>query len=86
MANSAPQCLEDLIDAFGSLKEFGEICGYPKNPAARGSEIKSTGLLPVVRWPLVIAEAKARRIPGVDAAFLLRIYTDVAGVPSARSA
>jgi len=68
--------LDDLIAAFGgSLREFAEICGYEKSPAARGFEIKSRGILPVERWPAVIAAAKERKIRGVTPEFLLRIYT-----------
>lgn len=68
------QSLDDLIDAFGGLTEFGKACGYAENHSARGSDIKRRGSIPVDRWPGLIAAAQDRNIPGVTPDFLMHLH------------
>ncbi len=51
--------VREIIDALGGPTEFGRICGFAKNPAARGSDMRQRESIPVTYWPRVIEAAKA---------------------------
>lgn len=65
----------DIVDALGGPTEFGKICGFEKNPSARGSDIRQRGSIPVRYWRAVIDAARARRLD-LDEAILTRVHED----------
>jgi hypothetical protein len=52
-----------IIEAFGGSSEFGGVCGFAKNPAARGNDMKQRGSIPQRYWPRLVDEAKRRDLP-----------------------
>lgn len=49
-----------IVDAFGGPAEFGRVCGWTANPAARGSDIKRRGSIPHRYWPSIVGAARER--------------------------
>ncbi|MDF2602336.1 MAG: hypothetical protein K0Q54_5159 [Methylobacterium brachiatum] len=52
----------EIIDALGGSTAFGRICGFTKNPGARGSDMRQRGSIPVVYWPLIVEHARTHDI------------------------
>jgi hypothetical protein len=50
-----------LVDECGGPKSFGEICGFKKNQAQRGSDIKRRRFVPYAYWPMIVAWARDNR-------------------------
>ena len=53
----AMRTVSDIIDALGGSTAFGRICGFTKNPGARGSDMRQRESIPVVYWPRKIGRA-----------------------------
>ncbi|MHB2205028.1 hypothetical protein [Methylobacterium sp. CM6257] len=51
-----------IIDALGGSTAFGRICGFTKNPGARGSDMRQRGSIPLVYWPRIVEHARAHGI------------------------
>lgn len=51
--------VREIIDALGGPTEFGRICGFVRNPGARGSDMGQRGSIPVTYWPRIVEAAKA---------------------------
>jgi hypothetical protein len=51
--------VREIIDALGGPTEFGRICGFTKNPGARGSDMRQRGSIPVIYWPRIVQAARA---------------------------
>lgn len=56
------ESVAEIIAALGGPTAFGVICGFSKNPGARGSDMRQRGSIPVVYWPRIVEAALARGI------------------------
>ncbi|KTS07926.1 hypothetical protein SB2_02840 [Methylobacterium radiotolerans] len=65
--------VSDIIDALGGSTAFGRICGFTKNPGARGSDMRQRESIPVVYWPRIVEYARARDIK-IDNDMLVRVH------------
>ena len=63
----------DIIDALGGPTEFGRICGFTKNPASRGSDMRQRGSIPVASWPKLVEVARTRGLQ-IDNDVLVRVH------------
>lgn len=54
--------VREIIEALGGPTEFGRICGFSRNPGARGSDMRQRGSIPVLYWPRIVAAAKDKGI------------------------
>lgn len=54
--------VSDIIDAFGGPTEFGRACGFQRNPAARGSDMRQRGSIPSAYWQRIVEAARLRNI------------------------
>lgn len=76
------QTVADIVDALGGPTEFGKICGFERNPSARGSDIRQRGSINVRHWRAVIDAARAKGLTvdedgkPIDEAFLTRLHED----------
>ena len=78
--------VREIIDALGGPTEFGRICGFVKNPAARGSDMRQRESIPVTYWPRVIEAASATQQP-ITYETLVRVHQRPASAqPSAPEA
>lgn len=70
----------ELAMAFGGTTEFGEVCGYEKQPQNRANDVIARSSLPVLRWRGVIEAAAHRGIEGVtpNLLYLLHYVDDAA--------
>ena len=67
------ESVAEIIDALGGSTAFGVICGFTKNPGARGSDMRQRESIPVVYWPRIVEAAQARGIP-IDSNVLMRVH------------
>ncbi len=65
--------VSDIIDALGGSTAFGRVCGFTRNPGARGSDMRQRGSIPVVYWPRIVAYACTREI-AIDNDVLVRVH------------
>ncbi|MGN8092842.1 hypothetical protein [Methylobacterium sp. 22177] len=63
----------DIIASLGGPTAFGVICGFTKNPGARGSDMRQRGSIPVVYWPRVVEAAQAKGL-AIDNDVLVRVH------------
>lgn len=56
------ESVAEIIAALGGPTAFGVICGFSKNPCARGSDMLQRGSIPVVYWPRIVEAARTRGI------------------------
>lgn len=56
----AMESVAEIIAALGGPTAFGVICGFSKNPGARGSDMRQRGSIPVVYWPRIVEAAQAK--------------------------
>lgn len=54
------ESVAEIIAALGGPTAFGVICGFTKNPGARGSDMRQRESIPVVYWPRIVEAAQAR--------------------------
>lgn len=47
----------DIIRMLGGPSAVGRICGFTRNPGARGHDLKTRGSIPARYWPLIVAAA-----------------------------
>jgi hypothetical protein len=47
----------DIIAMLGGPSEVGRICGFSRNPGARGHDLKTRGSIPARYWPAIVAAA-----------------------------
>ena len=64
----------DIIDAFGGSTAFGRICGFTQNQAARGSDMKQRGSIPVRYWPAVVQAAREKGLEGISHETLVAMH------------
>ena len=57
--------VSEIIDAFGGPTSFGKVCGFERNPASRGSDMRQRGSIPPAYWSRIIEEASRRNIAGL---------------------
>jgi len=67
------ETVPDIIAALGGSTAFGRICGFTKNPGARGSDMRQRGSIPVAYWPRIVEHAKAQNI-AIDNDVLVRAH------------
>jgi hypothetical protein len=67
------ESIADIIDALGGSTAFGVICGFSKNPGARGSDMRQRGSIPVIYWPRVV-EAARDKGKAIDNDVLVRAH------------
>ncbi|GEP00565.1 hypothetical protein [Methylobacterium haplocladii] len=65
--------VREIVEALGGPTKFGRICGFLKNPGARGSDILARGSIPVDYWPCIVDYATANALP-IDNDCLVRIH------------
>lgn len=71
----SPRTIAELIDAFGGPSEFAKV--IEKNPST-ASEMKRTGAVRVNYWPLIVAAAAERGLPGVTLESIAQMHLGVA--------
>ncbi|GJD68718.1 hypothetical protein [Methylobacterium gnaphalii] len=52
------ETVRDIILALGGPTKFGRICGFEKNPGARGSDMLQRGSIPLSYWPLIVEASR----------------------------
>ena len=67
------ETVAEIIDALGGPTAFGRICGFSRNPAARGSDMRQRGSIPVIYWPHVVEAAEAASI-AINSDILVRAH------------
>lgn len=67
------ESVADIIAALGGPTAFGVICGFEKNPGARGRDMRQRGSIPVVYWPRIVEAAQARGL-AIDNDLLVRAH------------
>ena len=46
-----------IIETLGGPTKVGRICGFTRNPGARGHDLKARNSIPARYWPFIVAEA-----------------------------
>ncbi|EIZ83661.1 hypothetical protein WYO_3674 [Methylobacterium sp. GXF4] len=67
------ESVAEIIAALGGPTAFGVICGFSKNPGARGSDMRQRGSIPVIYWPLIVDAARARGL-AIDNDVLVHVH------------
>lgn len=67
------ESIAQIIAALGGPTAFGVICGFTKNPGARGSDMRQRGSIPVIYWPRIVEAAQAKGLP-IDNDVLVRVH------------
>lgn len=67
------ESVAEIIAALGGPTSFGVICGFSKNPGARGSDMRQRGSIPVIYWPRIVEAAQARGIE-INNDVLVRVH------------
>ena len=70
--------IEQIITALGGPTEVGRICGFDRNPGARGHDMKRRQSIPVRYWPAIIQHAKRKGITGITHKSLTEIHASAA--------
>lgn len=67
------ESVAEIIAALGGPTAFGVICGFSRNPGARGSDMRQRGSIPVTYWPRIVEHARRRGI-AIDNDVLVRAH------------
>lgn len=70
------QNVQDIIKAFGGPTKFGHACGFAANPAARGSDMRQRGSIPVAYWQRLIEVAPDYGVKGLTYEVLAKANTE----------
>lgn len=66
--------VDDIITSLGGPTALGRICGFEKNPGARGHDMKTRRSIPVRYWPRIIQAARRKGISGITHRVLTEIH------------
>ena len=67
------ESVAEIIATLGGPTAFGVICGFSKNPGARGSDMRQRGSIPVIYWPRIVEAAQVRGIE-INNDVLVRVH------------
>lgn len=70
--------VSDIVEAFGGPAKFGRACGFDRNPASRGSDMRQRGSIPAIYWSRLVEAAKDRGIEGVTLEVLASTHAEKA--------
>jgi hypothetical protein len=70
----------DVVEALGGPTEFGRICGFDRNPAARGSDMRQRRSIPLQYWPRIVEAAREKSLP-IDNDVLVRLHVESGSRP-----
>lgn len=72
----------EIIDALGGPTQFGRLCGFTRNPASRGSDMRQRSSIPVIYWPRIVEAARARGLQ-IDNDVLVEVHARATAEASA---
>lgn len=55
------QTVAEIVKALGGSTAVGRICGFDRNQAARGSDFRQRGSIPVIYWERIVASPEGRK-------------------------